>query len=370
VELGEGLGSSRARTIGQAPRDATHQLNLELQDPRRHQHPKTARGEGAYLSMRKHRHGSVCIAARLCMRVHRQRAGLIWPVALVTALHSPPLPLQVQRMMGGAYEYRNGLHALQTLLRHEGLRGLFQVSPIAPNRAPELGLGRKLYAPEPCGELICATIVVEGNRRASRNGRVSALPPAIPTSRFATFASLYAQGYWITNSVWIPWNMMYVAGYEQLKRHAAAALECESPAQLPQFAFAACAAAAAAAAAVVTHPVDVVKTRFQVRPGRERERETGGGDLAEAHSRIVPLRRSFWAPHLVNASQCQARACVDTWTEPVCRSITPPASPTTGSKCFRIWAQSFPAPLKASSQRDDSAVSFCLGTLMGEEEIR
>jgi hypothetical protein len=37
-------------------------------------------------------------------------------------------------------------------------------------------------------------------------------------------------------------------------------------------------------------------------------------------------------------------------------------SPTTGSKCFRIWAQSFPAPLKASSQRDDSAVSFCLET--------
>jgi hypothetical protein len=31
---------------------------------------------------------------------------------------------------------------------------------------------------------------VEGNRRASRDGPVSDLPPEIPTSRFATFASL------------------------------------------------------------------------------------------------------------------------------------------------------------------------------------
>jgi hypothetical protein len=35
----------------------------------------------------------------------------------------------------------------------------------------------------------------EGNRRASRNGRVSDLPPEIPLPlRFATFASLYAGG--------------------------------------------------------------------------------------------------------------------------------------------------------------------------------
>jgi hypothetical protein len=60
--------------------------------------------------------------------------------------------------------------------------------------------------------------------------------------------------------------MLYVATYEQLKRHAAVALHCDSPESLPQYAFAGCAAAAAAAAAVVTHPVDVVKTRFQVRP--------------------------------------------------------------------------------------------------------
>jgi hypothetical protein len=33
---------------------------------------------------------------------------------------------------------------------------------------------------------------VEGNRRASRNGRVSDLPPEIPTERFATFSSLYS----------------------------------------------------------------------------------------------------------------------------------------------------------------------------------
>jgi hypothetical protein len=33
---------------------------------------------------------------------------------------------------------------------------------------------------------------VEGNRRASRNGVVSGLPPEIPQFRFATFAPLYA----------------------------------------------------------------------------------------------------------------------------------------------------------------------------------
>jgi hypothetical protein len=46
--------------------------------------------------------------------------------------------VQVQQMMGGAYQYHNGWHALRTLMRHEGMRGLFQVgAPSAPSSFPE-----------------------------------------------------------------------------------------------------------------------------------------------------------------------------------------------------------------------------------------
>lgn len=72
------------------------------------------------------------------------------------------------------------------------------------------------------------------------------------------------RGYWATNCVWLPWNSLYIAGYEQLKRSACTALHCSDQQQLPPWAVASCSAAAAAAAAVVTHPFDVVKTRLQV----------------------------------------------------------------------------------------------------------
>lgn len=111
-------------------------------------------------------------------------------------------------------------------------------------------------------------------------------------SPLAAFQSLMQQGeglrgvfkgYWATNAVWLPWNTLYIAGYEQLKRTAAASLHgTQQPQQgpealdhpqqqqqqlvqqLPAWAVAGCSATAAAAAAVVTHPFDVVKTRLQV----------------------------------------------------------------------------------------------------------
>jgi solute carrier family 25 citrate transporter 1 len=72
------------------------------------------------------------------------------------------------------------------------------------------------------------------------------------------------KGYWITNSVWLPWNTLYIAGYEQLKRLACKTLGCSEARELPAWTVATCSAVAAAAAAVVTHPADVVKTRLQV----------------------------------------------------------------------------------------------------------
>lgn len=92
------------------------------------------------------------------------------------------------------------------------------------------------------------------------------------------------KGYWATNAVWLPWNALYIAGYEELKRVAATSLHGSSSysssskqqqqgeqspqqpqqQQLPAWAVAGCSATAAAAAAIITHPFDVVKTRLQV----------------------------------------------------------------------------------------------------------
>jgi solute carrier family 25 citrate transporter 1 len=90
------------------------------------------------------------------------------------------------------------------------------------------------------------------------------------------------RGYWATNAVWLPWNMLYIAGYECSKRVAAqwigeqaggggggssSSSAAAPPANLPAWCVALCSASAAAAAAVVTHPADVIKTRLQVLPG-------------------------------------------------------------------------------------------------------
>lgn len=72
------------------------------------------------------------------------------------------------------------------------------------------------------------------------------------------------RGYWATNCVWLPWNALYIAGYERLRWEARNVYGCTSVDQLPPWATAGCSAAAAAGAAVVTHPFDVVKTRLQV----------------------------------------------------------------------------------------------------------
>lgn len=52
--------------------------------------------------------------------------------------------------------------------------------------------------------------------------------------------------------------------YEASKRSLANRLECQTD-TLPEWGYAACSGSAAATAAVVTHPLDVVKTRLQVK---------------------------------------------------------------------------------------------------------
>jgi len=116
------------------------------------------------------------------------------------------------------------------------------------------------------------------------------------------------RGYWATNAVWLPWNVLYISAYERLKDAARAALAAGGapavtaaaaaadsrgapaagasggaasggraaspssggrhgrggPETLPGWAIAGCSATAAGGAAVLTHPADVVKTRLQV----------------------------------------------------------------------------------------------------------
>lgn len=72
------------------------------------------------------------------------------------------------------------------------------------------------------------------------------------------------KGYWATNSVWFPWNMIYIASYERSKVMLAQQLQVEGPGQVPGWGIAACSAGSAAIAAWCTHPADVVKTRLQV----------------------------------------------------------------------------------------------------------
>ena len=54
------------------------------------------------------------------------------------------------------------------------------------------------------------------------------------------------------------------ASYEKAKEHMSSALKVQSPQELPAWAFASTSGGAAAFAAGLTHPIDVVKTRFQV----------------------------------------------------------------------------------------------------------
>ncbi|DBA90485.1 hypothetical protein WJX77_005781 [Trebouxia sp. C0004] len=92
------------------------------------------------------------------------------------------------------------------------------------------------------------------------------------------------KGYWATNSVWFPWNMIYIASYEKSKTMLAHNLQLEGPGQMPGWGIGACSAGSAALAAWCTHPADVVKTRLQVLSG-------GSGGQ---HLRALDVAKSLW----------------------------------------------------------------------------
>jgi hypothetical protein len=128
-----------------------------------------------------------------------------------------------------------------------------------------------------------AADVLRGLLREGRGGVAGAAATTASSSR-GSLRHLF-RGYWATNAVWLPWNMLYVAGYEGSKRAASGVLfggegqggSGEHPSALPAWCVALCSASAAAAAAVVTHPADVVKTRLQVGVGTSGSSGPGGG---------------------------------------------------------------------------------------------
>lgn len=92
------------------------------------------------------------------------------------------------------------------------------------------------------------------------------------------------KGYWATNSVWFPWNMIYIASYEKSKTMLAHNLQLEGPGEIPGWGIAACSAGSAALAAWCTHSADVVKTRLQVL----------SGGTAGRHLTALDVTKSLW----------------------------------------------------------------------------
>ena len=170
------------------------------------------------------------------------------------------------------------------------------------------------------------------------------------------------KGYWATNAVWIPWSGLYFAGYEAIKRRLLMregqrgggggdgqeqTQQQETPPP-PACVVLFSSAAAASGAALVTHPLDVVKTRMQVLSGGG-----GGGNSS-------PLPSSFPNPKEITA-----------------RSVAAAAWRTEGASAF--WAGAGPRALQLAAgtalqwlmyEKGKEAIREASRVVEGEEEER
>ena len=115
----------------------------------------------------------------------------------------------------------------------------------------------------------------------------------------SSFSSLF-KGYWAGNLVWIPWSGIYFASYEAIKKRLMMGRgqrgdsgeegerqESPPPPPPPACVVLFSSAAAASVAALITHPLDVVKTRMQVL--------SGGGISNPSLSSLSPSSKAITA---------------------------------------------------------------------------
>lgn len=80
----------------------------------------------------------------------------------------------------------------------------------------------------------------------------------------------FYRGFLAMNALWMPWNLIYLTMYEASKRRAYEWKIGQRSSKrgegdgLPPWVYPVCSSSCAAVAAIVTHPIDVVKTRLQV----------------------------------------------------------------------------------------------------------
>jgi hypothetical protein len=185
--------------------------------------------------------------------------------------------MQVQAIMGGAYKYRGPLDALRALLAEgrpgdSGVGGGGTSGGAAAASSSSGGGGGNSSGSVGNGGAGSSTAARGSNAAGASSNSSSASSSGGGTStggrgaggaRGWRLGGLF-RGYWATNAVWLPWNIIYIATYEAARLEAVRAHGLARPEQLPAWSVAACSAGAAAAAALVTHPGDVVKTRLQV----------------------------------------------------------------------------------------------------------
>ncbi|KAK9834140.1 hypothetical protein WJX81_001743 [Elliptochloris bilobata] len=211
--------------------------------------------------------------------------------------------LQLQGALQGPLAYRSTLHAVRQALAAEGAAGLYRgfaavLAGVLPANALYYATYELLkgHLPGPLGGAAvgAAAQMVAGVAFTPTDiikERLQVAPLMGGTYRYrSAWHALKAllrehgmrglfKGYWLTNSVWIPWSMLYVAAYEESKRRLTAHLHGADPAAvdgsgcgereagacaLPAWGYAASSAGSAATAALATQPLDVVKTRLQV----------------------------------------------------------------------------------------------------------
>lgn len=189
-------------------------------------------------------------------------------------------------------QYKSSVEAALKVAQTSGLRGFYRgFFAVAAGSIPaniayfngyelgkKMGLGEVFVGAvaQAIGSLIFTPVDVMKERMQVQGIRGIDLKPDGP---YRVFVDLIKErgpigllrGYWMTNTVWIPWNMLYMPLYEESKRQCMRfGGEMGKDGELHPVALIVCSAISASIAAVATHPLDIIKTRYQV------SKEVGG----------------------------------------------------------------------------------------------